>query len=56
MGPVEQVVKLVEEHGHDFAAFERAMHLLASDEIALGNEWFAFKVLMVVEYTRESLS
>lgn len=55
MRPVPEVVYILENFGHDFNLFEREMHLFAKQEIANGNAWFAFKLLMVVEYTRESL-
>ncbi|MES2621178.1 MAG: hypothetical protein V4615_10030 [Bacteroidota bacterium] len=55
MRPVPEVVYILENYGHDFSLFEQEMHLLAKQQIEEGNEWFAFKLLMVVEYTRESL-
>jgi hypothetical protein len=55
MRPVPEVMHIVENYGHDFSLFEKQMQLLAQKELALNNEWFAFKLLMVVEYTRESL-
>jgi len=56
MGPVPEVKMIVDKYGHDFDAFEKEMHLLAKQEIEQHNTWFAFKILMVVEYTRESLN
>jgi flavin reductase (DIM6/NTAB) family NADH-FMN oxidoreductase RutF len=55
MGPVPEVRMIIEKYGNDFEAFEREMHLLAKQEVEQHNYWFAFKILMVVEYTRESL-
>lgn len=55
MRPVPEVIHILENYGHDFDLFEEEMHLLAKQEIANDNAWFAFKILMVVEYTRESL-
>lgn len=55
MRPVPDVINIVENFGHDFVLFEKEMHLLAKQEIEEHNEWFAFKLLMVVEFTRESL-
>ena len=55
MRPVPEVIYILETFGHDFLLFEEEMHLLAQLQIAQGNEWFAFKLLMVVEYTRQSL-
>ncbi len=55
MGPVPEVKLVVEKYGNDFTVFEREMHLLAKREIEQHNIWFAFKILMVVEFTRESL-
>ncbi len=55
MRPVPEVIEILENYGHDFNLFEREMQLLAKQEIANDNAWFAFKLLMVVEYTRESL-
>ncbi|MDB5284226.1 MAG: flavin reductase [Bacteroidota bacterium] len=55
MGPVPEIKMIVEKYGHDFVAFEREMHLLAKQEIEQLNIWFAFKILMVVEFTREGL-
>lgn len=55
MRPVSEVVNILNSCGHDFNLFEKKMHLLAKQQIEDGNEWFAFKLLMVVEYTRESL-
>ena len=56
MGPVPEVIDIVNIFGHDFSLFEKEMHLLAKQEIQQHNQWFAFKVLMVVEFTRESLA
>lgn len=56
VGPVPEIQYIVEKYGHDFPAFEKEMHLLAIQEIEQGNAWFAFKILMIVEYTRESLN
>ena len=55
MRPVSEVIHILENYGHDFTLFEKEMHELAKDEIEQHNEWFALKLLMVVEYTRESL-
>jgi hypothetical protein len=55
MRPVPEVIHILENYGHDFTLFEKEMHELAKDEIEQHNEWFALKLLMVVEYTRESL-
>lgn len=55
MRPVPEVVHILENYGHNFALFEKEMHELAQQEIELHNEWFALKLLMIVEYTRESL-
>ena len=55
MGPVPEIKMIIDKYGHDFAAFEKEMHLLAKQEVEQGNPWFAFKILMVVEYTREGL-
>lgn len=55
MGPVPEIKSIIDKYGHDFPEFERQMHLLAQQEIEQGNVWFAFKMLMVVEYTREGL-
>lgn len=55
MRPVPEVVEILDNYGHDFMLFEREMYLLAKHEIEKHNEWFAFKLLMVVEFTRESL-
>lgn len=55
MRPVPEVVHILNNYGHDFSFFEKEMHLLARKQIEEHNEWFAFKLLMVVEYTRESL-
>ena len=46
---------IIDKHGSDFESFEKEMHLLAKQEIEQGNIWFAFKILMIVEMTRESL-
>lgn len=53
MGPVEEMIEIIENYGHDFNLFEEAMHQLAKQEIVNDNVWFAFKLLMVVEYSRE---
>ena len=55
MRPVPEVIHILENYGHDFVLFEKEMHELAKQEIEQHNEWFALKLLMVVEYTRESL-
>lgn len=55
MGPVPEVKMIIDKHGNDFGNFEKEMHLLAKQEIEQGNIWFAFKILMIVEMTRESL-
>lgn len=55
MGPVPEIKLIVDRYGDKFEAFEKEMHLLAKSEIEQDNIWFAFKVLMVVEFTRESL-
>ena len=55
MGPVPEVKFIIDNYGRDFESFEKEMHLLAKQEIEQGNIWFAFKVLMIVEMTRESL-
>jgi flavin reductase (DIM6/NTAB) family NADH-FMN oxidoreductase RutF len=55
MGPVPEVKLIIDKYGSNFDAFEKEMHLLAKQEIEQGNTWFAFKILMVVELTRESL-
>ncbi len=55
MGPVPEVKMLIDKYGNDFETFEKEMHLLAKQEIEQGNIWFAFKILMIVEMTRESL-
>ena len=55
MRPVPEVVHILDNYGHDFYLFEKEIHLLAKQQIQEHNEWFAFKLLMVVEYTRESL-
>lgn len=55
MRPVPEVIDIVENYGHDFILFEKEMHLLAKQQIEEHNEWFAFKLLMAVEFTRESL-
>lgn len=52
---VPEIQLLVSKYGHDFSMFEKEMHLLAAQEIAQHNVWLAWKVLMIVEYTRESL-
>ena len=55
MGPVPEVKLIIDKYGSDFESFEKEMHLLAKQEIEQGNVWFAFKILMIVEMTRESL-
>jgi hypothetical protein len=55
MRPVPEVIYILDNYGHDFELFEKEMHLLAAQEIEQQNPWFALKLLMVVEYTRESL-
>lgn len=55
MKNVPEVQLIVDKYGHDFSAFEKEMHLLAQQEIAQDNIWLAWKVLMVVEYTREGV-
>lgn len=55
MGPVPEIQTIINKHGNDFPSFEKEMHLLAKQEIEQHNFWFAFKILMVVEFTRESL-
>jgi len=55
MRDVEEVQVVVRNHGHDFSAFEREMHLLAKQEIEQSNVWLAWKMLMIVEYTREGM-
>ena len=55
MRPIPEVVNILNSYGHDFNLFEKEMHLFAKEQIKDGNAWFAFKLLMVVEYTRESL-
>jgi len=55
MRPVPEVMYILDNYGHDFTLFEKEMHTLAQKELAQGNEWFALKLLMIVEYTRESL-
>ena len=55
MGPVAEVKLIIDKYGDNFEAFEKEMHLLAKQEIEQGNIWFAFKILMIVELTRESL-
>jgi flavin reductase (DIM6/NTAB) family NADH-FMN oxidoreductase RutF len=52
---VEEIQVIVRNHGHDFDSFEKHMHLLAKQEIEQGNLWLAWKILMIVEFTRESL-
>jgi hypothetical protein len=52
---VEEIQVVVRNHGHDFNSFEKEMHLLAKQEIEQTNLWLAWKILMIVEYTRESL-
>jgi flavin reductase (DIM6/NTAB) family NADH-FMN oxidoreductase RutF len=53
---VEEIQVVVRNHGHDFSSFEKEMHLLARQEIEQSNLWLAWKILMIVEYTRESLA
>jgi flavin reductase (DIM6/NTAB) family NADH-FMN oxidoreductase RutF len=55
MGPVPEIKIIIDKYGNDFESFERQMHLLAKQEIEQHNDWFAFKILMIVEHTRESL-
>ncbi len=55
MRPVPAVQYILDNFAHDFAAFEREMHTLAAQETQQNNEWYAFKLLMIVEYSRESL-
>lgn len=55
MRPVPEVIHILDNYGHDFILFEKEMNQLAKQEIELNNEWFALKLLMVVEFTRESL-
>ena len=52
---VAEIQLVVSKYGHDFTEFEREMHLLAKQEIEQSNLWLAWKILMIVEYTRESL-
>ena len=52
---VAEIQLVVSKYGHDFSDFEREMHLLAKQEIEQTNFWLAWKILMIVEYTRESL-
>ena len=52
---VAEIQAIVSDYGSDFTSFEREMHLLAKREIEQGNMWLAWKTLMIVEYTRESL-
>jgi hypothetical protein len=53
---VAEIQVVVNKYGHDFELFEKEMHLLAKQEIEQHNIWLAWKVLMIVEYTRESLA
>jgi len=53
---VAEIQVVVRNHGHDFTSFEKEMHLLAKQEIEQSNIWLAWKILMIVEYTRESLT
>lgn len=55
MGPLPEIKIIVDKYGHDFSAFEKEMHLLAKQEIEQQNLWLAFKILMVVEFTRDSI-
>ena len=55
MRDVAEVQLVVDKYGHDFGLFEKEMHLLAKQEIEQHNVWLAWKMLMVVEYTRESM-
>jgi hypothetical protein len=55
MRDVAEVQIVVDKYGHDFDLFEKEMHLLAKQEIEQHNVWLAWKILMVVEYTRESM-
>jgi flavin reductase (DIM6/NTAB) family NADH-FMN oxidoreductase RutF len=52
---VAEIQVIVHKYGCDFNAFEQEMHLLARQEIGQANLWLAWKILMIVEYTRESL-
>ena len=52
---VPEIQVIVSKHGYNFAVFEREMQMLAAQEIAQHNIWLAWKMLMIVEYTRESL-
>lgn len=52
---VPEIQLVVSKYGHDFNLFEKEMHLLAKQEIEQGNISLAWKVLMIVEYTREDL-
>ncbi len=56
MGPVPEIQTIISKYGADFADFEREMHLLAKQEIEQENLWFAFKILMIVEFTRDDLN
>jgi flavin reductase (DIM6/NTAB) family NADH-FMN oxidoreductase RutF len=52
---VAEVQLVVDKYGHDFELFAKEMHLLAKQEIEQENVTLAWKVLMIVEYTRESI-
>lgn len=52
---VAEIQVLIGKYGHDFNALEKEMHLLAKQEIEQENTDLAWKILMIVEYTRESL-
>jgi len=52
---VPEIQLVVNKYGHDFNLFEKEMHLLAKQEIEQGNISLAWKVLMIVEFTRESI-
>ena len=53
---VAEIQLVVSKYGYDFDLFEREMNMLAKQEIEQNNVWLAWKVLMIVEYTRESLA
>ena len=52
---VPEIQLIVSKYGHSFTDFEREMQLLAKQEIEQDNIWLAWKVLMIVEYTREGM-
>jgi flavin reductase (DIM6/NTAB) family NADH-FMN oxidoreductase RutF len=56
MKDVPEVQLIVDKYGYDFELFEKEMHLLAAQEIDQDNVWLAWKMLMVVEYTRDDLT